>query len=76
MYERATKFWQLLVSACKTGSGIPQKFLDEKAEEIRKRKEEEERIQVVGGKLDLAALGGSRLDMRGLPASAGWYLVS
>ena len=42
------EFWQLLVSACKTGSGIPQKFLDEKAEEIRKRKEEEERIQVRG----------------------------
>ena len=40
------EFWSLLVSACQTGSGIPQKFLDEKAEEIRKRKEEEERIQV------------------------------
>lgn len=43
------EFWGLLLSANRTGSGIPQKFLDEKAEEIRKRKEEEERIQVCQG---------------------------
>jgi serine/arginine repetitive matrix protein 1 len=39
------ELWTLLISAASSGSGIPQKFLDDKAEEERKRREEEERIQ-------------------------------
>ena len=40
------ELWTLLISANQTGTGIPQKMLDEKAEEQRKRREEEERVQV------------------------------
>ena len=40
------ELWQLLISANQTGTGIPQRFLDEKAEELRRQKEEQERVQV------------------------------
>lgn len=40
------ELWQLLISANETGTGIPQRFLDEKAEEMRRAKEEAERLQV------------------------------
>jgi serine/arginine repetitive matrix protein 1 len=43
------ELWQLLVSANQTGTGIPQRFLDEKAEELRRQKEEQERVQVGRG---------------------------
>lgn len=39
------ELWQLLISANETGTGIPQRFLDEKAEEMRRQKEEAERVQ-------------------------------
>ncbi|PSC72111.1 serine arginine repetitive matrix 1 [Micractinium conductrix] len=39
------ELWQLLISANETGTGIPQRFLDEKAEEMRRAKEEAERLQ-------------------------------
>ena len=42
----AQELWQLLISANETGTGIPQRFLDEKAEEMRRQKEEAERVQV------------------------------
>ncbi|KAK9828569.1 hypothetical protein WJX72_000810 [[Myrmecia] bisecta] len=38
------ELWGLLVSAASTPSGIPQKLLDEKAEELRKKKEMEDQI--------------------------------
>ncbi|CAI7848092.1 unnamed protein product, partial [Closterium sp. NIES-53] len=38
------ELWCLLLSAQANVSGIPQKFLDEKAEETRKKKEAEQRI--------------------------------
>jgi hypothetical protein len=43
---RLQELWQLLISANETGTGIPQRFLDEKADELRKQKEEQERVQV------------------------------
>lgn len=43
---RLQELWQLLISANETGTGIPQCFLDEKADELRKQKEEQERVQV------------------------------
>lgn len=43
------ELWQLLISANETGTGIPQRFLDEKAEEMRRQKEEAERVQVGSG---------------------------
>lgn len=45
----AQELWQLLISANETGTGIPQRFLDEKAEEMRRQKEEAERVQVRWG---------------------------
>uniref|UniRef100_A0A1D2A9M7 PWI domain-containing protein n=1 Tax=Auxenochlorella protothecoides TaxID=3075 RepID=A0A1D2A9M7_AUXPR len=39
------ELWTLLSSAALSSTGIPQKFLDEKAEELRLRREEDERIQ-------------------------------
>ena len=39
------ELWGLLVSANETGTGIPQRFLDEKAEELRRQREEAERVQ-------------------------------
>ncbi|KAG9454580.1 hypothetical protein H6P81_007484 [Aristolochia fimbriata] len=38
------ELWALLLSAQKNASGIPQQFLDAKAEETRKKKEESDRI--------------------------------
>ena len=40
------ELWILLASAAATNSGIPQRLLDEKAEELRKKKELEEQINV------------------------------
>lgn len=38
------ELWNLLLSASKTPSGIPQEFLDAKAKEIRQREEERQRM--------------------------------
>ena len=40
------ELWQLLISANETGTGIPQRMLDEKQAEIQRQREEAERIQV------------------------------
>ena len=39
------ELWNLLLSAAETPSGIPQKFLDEKAKEIEEREAERQRLQ-------------------------------
>lgn len=39
------ELWNLLLSAASTPSGIPQKFLDEKAAELREREAERQRMQ-------------------------------
>lgn len=39
------ELWNLLISAARTPSGIPQKFLDDKAEEIRAREAERSAMQ-------------------------------
>ncbi len=41
----AQELWQLLISANETGTGIPQRFLDEKAAEMQRAKEEAEILQ-------------------------------
>ena len=40
------ELWTLLSSACETASGIPQKILDDKAEELRIKNEAQKAIQV------------------------------
>ena len=43
------ELWNLLASATETESGIPQKLLDDKAEELRKKKEMQDQINVSRG---------------------------
>ena len=43
------ELWNLLASASETESGIPQKLLDDKAEELRKKKEMQDQINVSHG---------------------------
>lgn len=38
------ELWQLLISATETGTGIPQRFLDEKAAEMKRLREEQEAV--------------------------------
>lgn len=45
------ELWQLLISANETGTGIPQRFLDEKAAEMQRAKEEAEMLQARPGLL-------------------------
>jgi hypothetical protein len=40
------ELWEMLHSASQNPSGIPQKILDEKAEEIRAKKEKQNEINV------------------------------
>lgn len=40
------ELWALLASACSTLSGIPQSILEAKAEELRKKKEVQDQINV------------------------------
>lgn len=40
------ELWGLLASASQNPSGVPQRLLDEKAEELRKKKETQDRINV------------------------------
>ena len=42
----AQELWGLLASASQNPSGVPQRLLDEKAEELRKKKETQDRINV------------------------------
>ena len=41
-----TELWKLLLSAQKTASGVPQEFLDARAEEARKKRELERQYDV------------------------------
>ena len=60
------ELWTLLISANQTGTGIPQKLLDEKADEQRKRREEEERVQV--GRWAARGVGGLGGELSALAA--------
>ena len=46
-YKFMKELWCLLLSAQRNISGIPQKFLDEKAEEARKKKVNDLRLRIV-----------------------------
>ena len=45
-HETMQELWALLASASTTESGVPQAILDEKAEELRKRKEAQDQLNV------------------------------
>lgn len=49
------ELWEMLHSASQNPSGIPQKILDEKAEEIRAKKEKQNEINVRSSFPDLRA---------------------
>lgn len=54
------ELWSLLASAASTESGIPQKLLDEKAEEIRQKKERQDQINVTPPPTLAAALAANK----------------
>ena len=45
-HAQLQELWVLLASAAENPSGVPQRLLDEKAEELRKKKETQDRINV------------------------------
>ncbi|CAA7392724.1 unnamed protein product [Spirodela intermedia] len=64
------ELWVLLLSAQKNASGVPQQFLDEKEEEMKKKMVESERItQEIQKRREREGQDAIQMNLKGMPAS-------